>query len=92
MSKSLKNFITIQVRICEEWREMVDGGRRKWLPLSVVYCLSRFKDALTKYTARQIRLMFLLHGWSSVLDYKEDSMEEAKSVENTIRVSELRLT
>ena len=60
------------------------------LPSYVINCLIRFKDALTKYTARQIRLMFLLHGWSSTLDYKEDSMEEAKSVENTIRVGELR--
>lgn len=52
MSKSLKNFVTIQ-------------------------------DALTKYTARQIRLMFLLHAWNSVLDYKDDSMRQAIAVEST---------
>lgn len=41
-------------------------------------------DALQSYTARQIRLMFLLHGWNSVLDYKDESMREALGVEATI--------
>ncbi|KAI9006865.1 tRNA synthetases class I (C) catalytic domain-containing protein [Hyaloraphidium curvatum] len=42
------------------------------------------RDALATYSARQIRLMFLLHSWHAVLDYKEDSMREAISVETTI--------
>jgi len=52
MSKSLKNFVTIQ-------------------------------EALQKYTANQIRWMFLLHAWDSVLDYKDSTMTEAISVERT---------
>lgn len=50
MSKSLKNFITIQ-------------------------------QALEKYSARQLRLLFLLHSWSSTLDYSERSMEQVISYE-----------
>jgi len=52
MSKSLKNFVTIQ-------------------------------EALKNYTANQIRWMFLLHAWDSVLDYKDSTMTEAISVERT---------
>lgn len=52
MSKSLKNFVTIQ-------------------------------EALQKYTANQIRWMFLLHSWDNVLDYKDSTMTEAISVERT---------
>ena len=46
MSKSLKNFVTIQ-------------------------------QALEKYSFRQIRLLFLLHSWSSTLDYSDHGMEKA---------------
>ncbi|XP_046486105.1 cysteine--tRNA ligase, cytoplasmic [Neodiprion pinetum] len=46
MSKSLKNFVTIQ-------------------------------DALKKYTARQLRLAFLLHSWKDTLDYSDNTMEMA---------------
>ncbi|KAJ3189151.1 hypothetical protein HDU85_002776 [Gaertneriomyces sp. JEL0708] len=53
MSKSLKNFVTIQ-------------------------------EALQKYTAAQIRLMFLLHQWDAVLDFSSGSLSEAKTVENSI--------
>ena len=28
------------------------------------------KEALRKYTARQLRLLFLLHNWSDNLDYR----------------------
>lgn len=52
MSKSLKNFITIQ-------------------------------QALAKYTARQIRFMFLLHDWRGTLDYSERTMGEAVDVEKS---------
>lgn len=54
MSKSLKNFITIQ-------------------------------EALEKYSGTQIRIMILLHSWNAVLDYKDDSMAEAVSVEKSFR-------
>jgi len=52
MSKSLKNFITIQ-------------------------------DVLKKYTARQLRITFLLHSWKDTLDYNDNTMELAKSYEKT---------
>ena len=35
------------------------------------------KDALKTYTATQIRLLFLLHEWSSTLDYSYETMKEA---------------
>lgn len=53
MSKSLKNFITIQ-------------------------------EVLQKYTARQLRLTFLLHSWKDTLDYSDNSMEQAISYEKTV--------
>ena len=58
MSKSLKNFITIQ-------------------------------EVLQKYTARQLRLTFLLHQWKDTLDYSENTMELAISYEKTVNVREL---
>ncbi|XP_076450719.1 cysteine--tRNA ligase, cytoplasmic-like isoform X2 [Babylonia areolata] len=39
------------------------------------------KDALTRYTARQIRLLFLLHSWKDTLDYGERTMEIALEYE-----------
>ncbi|TPX56049.1 cysteine---tRNA ligase [Powellomyces hirtus] len=53
MSKSLKNFVTIQ-------------------------------EALLQYTPAQIRLMFLLHHWDSVLDFSSGSLTEAKNIETAI--------
>ncbi|XP_059079587.1 cysteine--tRNA ligase, cytoplasmic-like isoform X1 [Tigriopus californicus] len=53
MSKSLKNFITIQ-------------------------------EVLQKYSARQLRLMFLMHSWKDTLDYSENTMELARSYEKTV--------
>ncbi|KAF5287145.1 hypothetical protein FQR65_LT12331 [Abscondita terminalis] len=44
MSKSLKNFVTIQ-------------------------------QALTDYSARQLRFAFLLHSWRDTLDYSQNTME-----------------
>lgn len=39
------------------------------------------KDALKTYTATQIRLLFLLHEWSSTLDYSYETMKEALTYE-----------
>jgi len=50
MSKSLKNFITIQ-------------------------------EVLEKYSARQLRITFLLHSWKDTLDYNDNTMELARSYE-----------
>jgi cysteinyl-tRNA synthetase len=55
MSKSLKNFITIE-------------------------------DVLQRYSARQLRLVFLLHSWKDTLDYSDNTMEQALSFEKTVNV------
>lgn len=56
MSKSLKNFITIQ-------------------------------EALSKYTARQLRFAFLLHSWRDTLDYSVNTMEISIQYEKLFNVS-----
>ncbi|KAH8918331.1 cysteinyl-tRNA synthetase [Atractiella rhizophila] len=53
MSKSLKNFITIQ-------------------------------EFLKNYSARQLRLAFLAQVWSNRMDFKEASVQQAKTDETTI--------
>ncbi|KAE9556057.1 hypothetical protein FO519_000691 [Halicephalobus sp. NKZ332] len=35
------------------------------------------KNALEKYTSRQLRILFLMHNWSDVLDYSDQTMERA---------------
>eukprot|EP00697_Spironema_sp_BW2_P007879 gnl/Spiro4/222_TR128_c0_g1_i1.p1 gnl/Spiro4/222_TR128_c0_g1~~gnl/Spiro4/222_TR128_c0_g1_i1.p1 ORF type:complete len:692 (+),score=180.79 gnl/Spiro4/222_TR128_c0_g1_i1:54-2078(+) len=39
------------------------------------------RDALAKYTTRQIRLLFLLHKWEDQLNYSEDTMSHALQYE-----------
>jgi cysteinyl-tRNA synthetase len=41
------------------------------------------KEALKKYTGRQIRIMFLQHSWNSLLDFKDSSLKNAISYENS---------
>lgn len=41
------------------------------------------KEALKRYSARQLRFLFLQHGWNSTLIYKESSMQAAVSVDAT---------
>ncbi|KAJ3300840.1 hypothetical protein HK104_000034 [Borealophlyctis nickersoniae] len=42
------------------------------------------RDALQQHSASQIRIMYLLHQWDSVLDYGAGSMTEARALETTI--------
>ena len=42
------------------------------------------KETLEVTSASQIRIMFLLHQWDSVLDYSAGSIAEAKVVESAI--------
>lgn len=44
------------------------------------------KEALTKYTARQLRLLFLMHRWSDTLDYSAAAMETALATERRLNV------
>nr|CAH7726848.1 unnamed protein product [Callosobruchus chinensis] len=41
------------------------------------------KEALSKYTARQLRFAFLLHSWKDTLDYSPNIMECAMQYEKT---------
>ena len=45
------------------------------------------KDALKKHTARQLRLLFLLHAWEKTLDYSDETMTVALKYEKTVTVS-----
>ncbi|XP_014255431.1 cysteine--tRNA ligase, cytoplasmic [Cimex lectularius] len=49
------------------------------------------KEALTKYTARQLRLLFLLHSWRDQLDYSDSTMLMALNYEKTINEFFLRV-
>ncbi|RHZ79280.1 hypothetical protein Glove_150g98 [Diversispora epigaea] len=42
------------------------------------------KQALEKYTSRQLRFCFLLHQWDSKLDFKDSSLAEAKNIETIL--------
>ena len=42
------------------------------------------REALTRDTARQIRLMFLLQAWDRPMDYSEQTIEDAKKKEKRI--------
>ncbi|KAI8978051.1 cysteinyl-tRNA synthetase [Pilobolus umbonatus] len=54
MSKSLKNFITIN-------------------------------EALKTYSARQLRIFFLVHQWDAKMDFKKSSMQESIQLEQTMK-------
>lgn len=41
------------------------------------------KEALTIYSNKQIRLMFLLHSWSDTINYSSDTMKPAIAIEKT---------
>lgn len=40
-------------------------------------------EALARYTARQLRLAFLMHPWHAKMDFRESSMAEVRSAETT---------
>lgn len=75
MSKSLKNFITIDV--CPSPK--------------ITHCLLNklilSQEILQKYTARQLRLSFLTQLWNTKVDFSESLMSgEVKSIETTFNV------
>jgi len=43
------------------------------------------REALEKYTPRQLRLLFLTRPWDRVMNYQEDTMKEVKAKEKTIQ-------
>lgn len=48
------------------------------------------QDALSKYTARQLRFAFLLHSWKDTLDYSPNTMEIAVQFEKLFNVGYLK--
>ncbi|KAI8834116.1 tRNA synthetases class I (C) catalytic domain-containing protein [Chytridium lagenaria] len=42
------------------------------------------RETLEKYSATQLRIMFLLHSWDSVLDFKESSLQEVRVFESAV--------
>lgn len=77
MSKSLKNFITIDVRI-------------RPLPGFTVVSSQLLQEILQKYTARQLRLAFLTQLWNAKVDFSESLMTgEVRNIEITLNVSGL---
>jgi len=45
------------------------------------------KEALSRHSARQLRLVFLLHSWKDTLDYSDATMQVALSYEKFLNVS-----
>ena len=45
------------------------------------------KEVLSQHSARQLRLLFLLHSWKDTLDYSANTAREAVGVEKTFTVS-----
>ena len=44
------------------------------------------ENSLKKYTARQIRLLFLHHQWNDTLDYGENTLNKAVHFEKYLNV------
>jgi cysteinyl-tRNA synthetase len=42
------------------------------------------QEVLEKYSARQLRIAFLLHSWKDTLDYSDNTMDLAKAYEKTV--------
>ncbi|KAF0301106.1 Cysteine--tRNA ligase, cytoplasmic [Amphibalanus amphitrite] len=42
------------------------------------------KEALKRHSARQLRLVFLMHAWKDTLDYSEQTMDVAKNFEKAV--------
>jgi cysteinyl-tRNA synthetase len=75
MSKSLKNFITIDVSV---WSYNTFGGH------------DPAQEILQKHSARQLRLAFLTQLWNSKMDFSESLMTgEVKNIEMTMNVRAL---
>lgn len=44
------------------------------------------KDALRRYTSRQIRMFILLHQWNNTVIFKESAMDEASAIEKSFGI------
>ena len=74
MSKSLKNFITIDVS--------------QWIFRFKIAHLLSSKEILEKFTPRQLRLAFLTQLWNAKMDFSETLMTgEVRNLETTFNVN-----
>merc|ERR1711860_142578 len=76
---------------CNQWiRYFLHSGQLTIAGCKMSKSLKNFitiTEALERYSARQLRLTFLLHSWKDTLDYSESTMDLAKSYEKTLNVS-----
>ncbi len=70
MSKSLKNFFTI--------RELLNGG-------STMKLSEEESITLPPYTARQLRLVFMMHAWDQPMYFSKDALDIAVGKEKTFK-------
>jgi cysteinyl-tRNA synthetase len=96
MSKSLKNFITIDVSGARPWSATVRSARTRrtrrtrcfdQTPLPRLLLTRLAQDALRDYSARQLRLAFMLQTWNAKMDFKRDLIVDVKTKEETIDAS-----
>lgn len=75
MSKSLKNFITIDVSYPTFWH------------IALSHSSPCLQEILQKYTARQLRLAFLTQFWNAKIDFSESLMVgEVRNIEASFNV------
>ena len=70
MSKSLKNFFTI--------REVLNGG-------SVMKISEDESVTLPPYSARQLRILFMMHQWDQPMYFSKDTLDVAVGKEKTFK-------
>lgn len=75
---------------CSEWvKYFLHSGHLTIAGCKMSKSLKNFvsiQEALSKYTARQLRFAFLLHSWKDTLDYSSNTMEIAIQYEKLFNV------
>ncbi|CAG8470158.1 531_t:CDS:10 [Acaulospora morrowiae] len=73
---------------CQQWvNYFIHAGHLNLEGQKMSKSLKNFitiRQALEKYSPRQIRLFFLLHQWDAKIDFKDSSLSEAKSIETIL--------
>uniref|UniRef100_A0A914CL90 Cysteine--tRNA ligase, cytoplasmic n=1 Tax=Acrobeloides nanus TaxID=290746 RepID=A0A914CL90_9BILA len=80
-----------EIALCEAYLDnenwvnyFLHAGTLKIAGLKMSKSLKNFitiRQALETYTARQLRILFLMHTWSEILDYSDQAMEQALQFE-----------
>lgn len=70
---------------CQQWiNYFIHSGHLHITGCKMSKSLKNFitiKEALTTYTARQIRFLFLLHKYEAIMDYSDDALTQARDQE-----------